>query len=198
LAAAPSTPASPPCDACHGAQGEGMAAAHVPRLTGQSAEYLQKQLDDYASGARDNPIMSNFAKTLSEEQRAQLAAHYAGMSAAYLPEAGTIPTASQLFRGHQLAHQGDAKLQVQACNSCHGPDGSGVRHAAPYPAGQSAEYIATALKSFQTETRKNDAGQLMRTVAKRLHDADISALSAYFAQAVAAPLAPSPTLTKSP
>ena len=55
-----------PCAACHGEHGEGMAAAHVPRLAGQAADYLQKQLDNYADGSRDNPIMANFAKALSE------------------------------------------------------------------------------------------------------------------------------------
>ena len=167
------------CAACHGANGEGSAAAHVPRIAGQSAEYLQKQLDDYASGARDNAIMANFAKSLSVEQRGQLAKRYAALSAPLLSE----PTANpkQLARGHQLAYQGDENKRVQACNSCHGPDGSGVLHAAPYLAAQSAEYLASALKAFQQGTRKNDAGQLMRSVAQRLDDTDIAAVSGYFA-----------------
>jgi cytochrome c553 len=183
--ATPARTPEPTCTACHGANGEGMAAAHVPRLTGQSAEYLQKQLDDYASGARDNPIMRNFAKELSEERRAQLAAQFAAMSAPFLSEASMV-TGVQLTRGHKLAYEGDGHLQLQACNSCHGPDGSGVLHAAPYLAGQSAEYIASALKAFQSGKRKNDGGELMRSVAKRLNDADISAVSAYFFQAGAA------------
>jgi cytochrome c553 len=57
-----------PCEACHGAHGEGMAAAHVPRIAGQSADYLKKQLDDHADGTRNNPIMANFAKALSEQR----------------------------------------------------------------------------------------------------------------------------------
>jgi cytochrome c553 len=79
------------CAACHGAHGEGSAAAQVPRIAGQSAEYLQKQLDDYASGARDNAIMANFAKSLSFEQRGQLAERYAAMSAPLLPEPAANP-----------------------------------------------------------------------------------------------------------
>ena len=167
------------CAACHGANGEGSAAAHVPRIAGQSAEYLQKQLDDYASGARDSAIMANFAKSLSFEQRRQLAARYAAMSAPLLSE----PAANrkQLARGHQLAYQGDEDIRVQACNSCHGPDGSGVLHAAPYLAGQSSEYISSALNAFHGGSRKNDAGELMRSVAGHLADADIAAASAYFA-----------------
>jgi cytochrome c553 len=172
--------ATPPCEACHGAHGEGMAAAHVPRIAGQSADYLQKQLDDYADGTRDNPIMANFAKALSEQQRAKFAARYAAISAPYLAQ-GKPPDAAQLARGHQLAYQGDEAKRVQACNGCHGPDGVGVPHAAPYLAGQSPEFLASALKAFHDGTRKNDAGQLMRSVAERLDDADIAAVTGYFA-----------------
>jgi len=181
-AAAPAASAAPapPCAACHGAHGEGMAAAHVPRIAAQSADYLQKQLDDYAAGTRDNPIMANFAKALSEPERAKLAALYSAMSAPVVAQV-TTQSAVQMARGHQLAYQGDETLRVQACDGCHGPDGSGVPHAAPYLAGQSAEYLASALKSFAQGTRKNDAGQFMRSIAGRLNDADIAAVSAYFA-----------------
>jgi cytochrome c553 len=157
-----------------------MAAAHVPRIAGQSADYLKKQLDDYADGTRDNPIMANFAKALSEQQRAKFAARYAAMSAPYLAQAKP-PMGVHLARGHQLAFQGDEAKRVQACNGCHGPDGVGVPHAAPYLAGQSAEFLASALKAFKDGTRKNDAGQLMRSVAERLDDADIAAVTGYFA-----------------
>lgn len=179
-AAKPAATAAAPCEACHGAHGEGMAAAHVPRIAGQSAEYLRKQLDDYAKGTRDNPVMENFAKALSAVQRGKFAARYAAMSAASRPQATTL-NAVQLARGHQLAYQGDEQRRVQACDSCHGPDGIGVLHAAPYLAGQSAEYLASALKSFQQDTRRNDAGELMRSIAKQLNDADIAAVSGYFA-----------------
>lgn len=170
-----------PCEACHGAHGEGMAAAHVPRIAGQSAEYLKKQLDNYADGTRDNPIMANFAKALSEKQRIKYAMQYASMPVPASPQPKTLNDL-QLARGHQLAFQGDEGVRVQACNSCHGPDGIGVLHAAPYLAGQSADYIASALKSFQEGSRKNDAGELMRSVAKQLNDADVIAVSGYFAR----------------
>jgi cytochrome c553 len=176
--------AAPPCEACHGEHGEGMAAAHVPRIAGQSAEYLQKQLDDYAQGTRDNPIMRNFAKALTEQQRAKFAARYASMSAPFIAQTSSF-NAVQLARGHQLAYQGDEAKRVQACNGCHGPDGVGVSHAVPYLAGQSAEYLASALNSFKQGTRKNDAGQLMRSVVQHLDDADFAAVAGYFASLAA-------------
>jgi cytochrome c553 len=179
-AASPGAAATPPCEACHGAHGEGMAAAHVPRIAGQDPGYLQKQLDAYADGSRDNPIMRNFAKALSERQRVEFAARYAAMSAPYIPQAKP-QSPMELARGHQLAYQGDEAKRVQACNGCHGPDGVGVAQSAPYLAGQSAEYLASALKAFQDGTRKNAAGQSMRSVAERLDDADIAAVAGYFA-----------------
>jgi cytochrome c553 len=94
---------------------------------------------------------------------------------------GTPLNQVQLARGHQLAFQGDEQRRVQACNGCHGPDGIGVLHAAPYLAGQSAEYLASALRAYQQDTRRNDAGELMRSIAKRLNDADVAAVSGYFA-----------------
>lgn len=184
--AATMSPASKPdattaaCQACHGAHGEGMAAAHVPRIAGQSADYLKKQLDNYANGARDNPIMVNFAKPLSEKQRTDLAARFAAMSAPFVAQSGSV-NAVILARGHQLAHQGDENERVQACNNCHGPDGIGVPYSAPYLAGQSAEYLVSAIKAWQDGTRKNDADRSMRSVAERLNEADISAVAAYFA-----------------
>jgi cytochrome c553 len=56
----------------------------------------------------------------------------------------------------------------------------GVLHAAPYLAGQSAEYLTSALTSFQNGTRKNDPGKLMTSVAGQLDAADIAAAAAYF------------------
>jgi cytochrome c553 len=157
-----------------------MAAAHVPRIAAQSTEYLLKQLDDYAQGTRENPVMQNFSKQLSEKQRLQFAMHFASMPAPHGTPI-TLLNQVQMARGHQLAYQGDEQLRVQACNSCHGPDGIGVLHAAPYLAGQSAEYLASALRAYKQDIRRNDAGEQMRSIAKRLDEADVVAVSGYFA-----------------
>jgi thiosulfate dehydrogenase len=178
------------CEGCHGPHGEGVPAAGVPRLAAQSADYLEKQLRDYASDARQNPVMKNWATQLNDSQRAELAAYYASLFAPYAAQtrdlvagvsAARAPNAQQLARGHQLAHWGDEARRVQACDNCHGPEGSGVAHSAPYLAGQSAQYLLISLKSWQQGTRKNDAGKLMASVVDRLSDADITAVAAYFA-----------------
>jgi cytochrome c553 len=167
------------CVGCHGAHGEGLPAGHIPRLAGQAADYLAKQLRDYASGARENPVMQNFAKPLSDADRTAVSDYYASLSAPYAAQSAK-PTAVQLVRGHQLAFQGAEAKRVQACDNCHGPDGSGLPHSAPYLAGQSAEYLAAQLQAWQQGTRKNDGGKLMASVAAQLDDADIAAVTAYF------------------
>jgi cytochrome c553 len=167
------------CQGCHGVHGEGNAPAAIPRLAGQSAEYLGKQLEDYASGDRANPVMRNFAKPLTHADIEALAAYFSTASAPRTVIPSTA-SAGELDLGQQLARQGSEVKRVQACNSCHGPDGVGVLHAAPYLAGQSAEYLTGALTSFQQRTRKNDPGKLMTSVAGQLDASDIAAAAAYF------------------
>lgn len=178
--ARPRTANAAPCEACHGAHGEGMPAAAIPRLAGQSADYLEKQLRDYTNGTRENPVMRNFAKGLSDSERAQQSVYYASLPGPRIEQAAPAD-AGPLARGHQLARQGAEAERVQACDNCHGPQGSGVPHSAPYLAGQSAEYLASALNAWKQRTRKNDSGQLMASVVARLSAADIAAVSAYFA-----------------
>jgi len=167
------------CQACHGAQGEGLPTAGFPRLAGQSAVYLDKQLADYVSGSRANAVMAPLAKTLDAKKRADLAAHFASLSPP--AAAGAAPADAQvLARGRLLARQGDEAKQLQACANCHGPDGRGESFAAPYLAGQSASYLTAAIGEWKSGARKNDGGRLMAEVAGRLDDADIAAVAAYF------------------
>jgi cytochrome c553 len=65
-----------PCAACHGADGNKTLDATYPRLAGQYADYLEHTLKDYRSGARKNAIMQGFAKNLSDEDIADLAAYF--------------------------------------------------------------------------------------------------------------------------
>jgi cytochrome c553 len=168
------------CQACHGSHGEGMVDGDKPRIAGQSAHYLDKQLQDFASGARDNPIMGAIAKGLNDQTRSKLVAYYASLPVP-APLKSVSPPPARAARGHQLAIEGSEDKHVQACNNCHGPEGSGVALSAPALAGQLAPYLAAQLKSWQQGGRKNDAGSLMTTVVARLDDADIAAVTSYYA-----------------
>ncbi|HPA02188.1 MAG TPA: cytochrome c [Chiayiivirga sp.] len=68
------------CQACHGADGNGIGDPQYPLLAGQYADYLAKALHDYKSGARDNAIMKGFASTLSDQDMLDLAAFFSGQT----------------------------------------------------------------------------------------------------------------------
>jgi cytochrome c553 len=169
---------APACLACHGPHGEGLPAAGYPRLAGQSASYLEKQLRDYVAGLRNNPVMAPLAKAYNEQQQADLAAYFASLSAPYAV-ATAKPDAALLARGRLLVRAGDEAKQLQACANCHGPDGSGEPLSAPYLMGQSATYLTGTINEWKSGARTNDGGKLMTVVANRLDEQDIAAVGTY-------------------
>ncbi len=181
------------CVGCHGAQGEGNAAGGFPRIAGQSAIYLGKQLGAYANGARVNPIMQPIAKAMSAAQIRDVSAYYAslGDTPAATP-AGAAPakaSAGGNDRGSTLSAIGDNTKGVQACANCHGPGGVGNPPAYPYLAGQHANYLTAAMAEWKNGARKTDASGQMTHIAQALPDADVAALSAYFSAQPAPPAA---------
>lgn len=175
------------CITCHGAQGEGNASAGFPRIAGQSAYYLGKQLAAYANGARVNPIMQPIAKAMNAHQIRDVSAYYAQLGGA---AGGTgTPSAPQgvAGRAQQLAAAGDSSRRVQACGNCHGPGGAGEPPQAPYLAGQHASYLESSMAQWKNGARKTDmSGQMVR-IARALSDADVKALAAYFSAQPAPP-----------
>jgi len=71
------------CQTCHGGQGRQTAQAETPNLAGQSAAYLQKQLQAYRAGTRHNALMQAVAEVLSDEEISELAAFYSSQRMAY-------------------------------------------------------------------------------------------------------------------
>ncbi|MCJ8319431.1 MAG: cytochrome c [Colwellia sp.] len=66
------------CAACHGAAGIS-AIPMYPNLAGQKEAYLAKQLKDFKSGARKDPVMAPMAMALNDEDVANIAAYYASL-----------------------------------------------------------------------------------------------------------------------
>ena len=173
------------CGACHGQHGQGNAAAGFPRLAGLNAAYLQRQLDSFANGSRKSSVMQPIAQTLSETQRHAVAAYYSKLP---IPAAAARGSASPPDDplGKKLAMHGLWAKQVPGCVQCHGPHGVGVGAHFPPLAGQSATYIANQLRDWQQGKRKNDPLGLMQHVASALSEADIKAVSEWFAAQPAA------------
>jgi cytochrome c553 len=173
--------ASQVCAACHAADGNSAITAN-PKLAGQFAEYLHKQLNDYKAvagkkPARENPVMNGMVANLSAADMKGLAAHYAGQK----QKPGVATDKDLAALGQKLWRGGNAASGVPACAGCHGPSGAGIPGQYPRLSGQHAEYVAAQLKLFRDGARANDPGGMMRGVAARMTEREINAVAQYAA-----------------
>ena len=162
------------CISCHGAAGNSTIAQN-PRLAGQHTAYIIKQLTNFKSGDRSNPIMSPMAKLLTDEDMKNLAA-YLNVQA---PKPDAAKNAATLTLGKQIYRGGIADKNVPACAACHGPNGAGIPAQYPRLAGQHQDYTVAELTNFRQGTRNNSAP--MTTIASRLSDNEIKAVADYIA-----------------
>lgn len=195
-AAQPSATTPPAsCVTCHGPDGQGQPAAGIPRLAGQTAPYLERQLTAYAQGQRDHPVMSPIAKGLTPVQVNAMAVYFSRQkprddAAPPNRQRPRLPAAQAGSRGAMLASRGDERLQVQACANCHGPQGMGEGPLSPALAGQHANYLTAALKAWQSGTRRTDPSGQMPHIAQALSPQDIEAVAQHYAHLPAASLLP--------
>ena len=162
------------CAACHAVDGNSAAAAN-PKLAGLNAEYINKQLTDYKSGARKNPIMGGMAAGLTPQDMLNLAAYYSAQQ----PKPGTSKDQELALHGQKVYRGGVLGAGVPACASCHGAQGLGIPAQFPRLAGQHGDYIYAQLNAFRLGTRSNDGAKMMRTIAAKMTDADMKAVASY-------------------
>lgn len=181
------------CVACHGADGNS-AAATFPKLAGQNERYLIKQMQDIQCGAlsakeqkaqkcdgRSVPTMAGQLDNFNDADLADIAAYYASQSSSVAQANPELAA-----KGEEIYRAGIGAKGVAACTACHSPMGKG-NPPAGYPAlgGQHAGYIEAQLKAFRAaadglEGRSNDGDtKIMRDVAARMSDSEISAVSSY-------------------
>lgn len=170
------------CSACHGADGNS-AAPTFPKLAGQGAKYLYKQLVDNRDGARVIPSMMGLLANKSDQELADIAVYYSEQAMS-----GSQADPELVELGARVYRAGVADKGVAACTACHGPTGAGNAPAGfPRLAGQHADYIASTLKAYRTgyddpAGRTNDGDtKIMRANARGLSDAQIEAVSSYIA-----------------
>ena len=171
------------CITCHGAQGEGMAAANFPFLAGQGADYLSAQLQAFADGSRVNPIMKPIATALTSAQRAAVVAYIRTLPAPWdadklAAQVNTQPNARDA--GAWIANRGDWAQQIPACIQCHAPGGIGVGPHFPALAGLSKTYIVEQFAQWRAGQRPGGPQDLMGGIVKRMNDAQIAAVADYF------------------
>lgn len=163
------------CAGCHGANGNSTNPSW-PKLAGQSAGYIAKQLADFKEGKkRSDPLMGSQVASLSKQDMEDIGAYFA-------KQTGTQGAADEklVAAGKKLYRGGNKKKGIAACIACHGPTGAGMP-AAKFPklSGQHAMYVEKAMKDFRSGARQNDMNKMMRIIAEKMSDKEIKAVSSY-------------------
>jgi len=176
------------CAVCHGSDGNSSSSTPVwPKLAGQSASYIAKQLRDFKAKRRNDPSMSPQAQMLNEQDMEDLAAYFASQS----PKPGSGNPALQMA-GKKVYRKGNMDASVIACVGCHGFTGSGNKALldsvkappvveAPFIGGQHAMYVAKQIRAFRDGDRTNDVGRIMRNITAKMTDEEIDAVAEYIA-----------------
>ena len=170
-----------PCAACHGPDGNSGAPA-FPKIAGQSARYLSKQIHDIKSGVRPVPAMQPTVEPLTNQDIEDIAAFFASKKASVNQAKKDL-----VAKGEQIYRGGIREKGVPACAACHAPDGIGNSPAGfPRLGGQHADYISAQLKAYRAAADGDATGRVtdgdtkpMRSISARLSDAEIAALASY-------------------
>jgi cytochrome c553 len=162
------------CAACHGPDGNSVLPIY-PKLAQQHPEYLVKQLQEFKSDKRANPIMKGFASMLAEEDMKNIAYWVTTKTS----KPGAAKDKDLVTLGERIFRGGIADRQVPACAGCHSPNGAGIPAQYPRLAGQNAEYAVIQLTAFRDGVRKNSLQ--MSQVAAKMNDREIKAVADYIA-----------------
>jgi cytochrome c553 len=174
--------ASQVCAACHGADGNSVAAAN-PNLAGQGADYITLQLMHFKAGVRVNATMQAMAATLSDADMKALGIYFSQQK----PKGLGAKDPALVKAGQKLWRGGDEATDVPACAACHSPTCAGIPKNYPRLAGQYADYVYAQLKAFQSGARGADPGgkdvngRIMASIAHDMADAQMKAVADYAA-----------------
>ena len=167
------------CIGCHGIPGyqASFPEVHrVPMISGQGARYLSLALEAYQKGDRRHPTMRGIADSLTEQDIADVSAYYSAHRQSAAPV--ELPAKPRREPSVQVA----ALLQKGACVSCHGDNfAKPIDPAYPKIAGQHADYLYVALKSYKADKNPNlgRSNAIMAGVAKQFTNAELKAMAGY-------------------
>jgi len=166
------------CIGCHGIAGYQASFPEiykVPKISGQNAKFIVSSLNAYKKGERKHPSMRGIAESLSDQDIADLAAYYESHGKSDAAVAAKTVTPSP--KAAELLNKG-------ACVSCHGGDfNKPLDPSYPKVAGQHADYLFVALKSYKTEGTATwgRSNAIMGGMVKNLSNAELKELANYIA-----------------
>lgn len=160
------------CFVCHGLEGESSSPV-FPRLAGQHANYVARQLADYQSGKRRNDTMKAMVSDLSPDDFRLLGMYFESKPT----RAHKVDDPELAQMGRFIYNRGNPYSGVAACADCHGAGGHGTDKL-PRLGGQHAQYVETQLRQFVKRERTND-NAVMHTIASKLTELELKAVAAY-------------------
>jgi len=137
----------------------------VPRIGGQSEEYIAIALKAYRAGERNHKTMTAQASSYSDQDIADIAAYITSV----VPEI----TAAE--------PRGQAPESAATCTACHGQTGIGQISTYPYLAGQHQDYLEYALQQYRRGERKGANAVVMQAQIMNLTDAQLKEIAKYYA-----------------
>lgn len=160
------------CFICHGAHGESSSPV-FPRLAGQNAAYVARQLADYRSGKRRSGTMQPMVEGLSPAEMQALGEWFARQP----PQQHPVQDSELAAVGRFIYLRGNPYSGVPACAGCHGAQAQGSE-TLPRLAGQHAQYVENQIRLFARRERSND-NAVMHGIASKLSELEIKAVAAY-------------------
>ena len=160
------------CFICHGTEGESSSPV-FPRLAGQHAAYVARQLADYKTGRRKSSAMQPMVEDLAAADFEALGRYFETRPVHF--HNVDDPELAQL--GRFIYQRGNSNSGVPACASSHGAGGQGTA-TLPRLAGQHAQYTERQLKAFNQRERTND-NAVMHSVAVKLTELELKAVASY-------------------
>ena len=160
------------CFLCHGTDGES-ASEVFPRLAGQNADYIARQLENFQNGTRKSSAMSNVVDKLTPDDMQALGAFYASRPAHKQDTSDPLLAGA----GRYIYEAGNRYSGVPACAACHGVIGEG-NATLPRLAGQFASYLENQLKQFNKRERTSD-NEVMHVVAEKMTELEMAAVAEY-------------------
>lgn len=161
------------CQGCHRPDGGGRADGTYPRLAGQLASILIKQLTDIRGGRRDNPKMHPFAgqRMVNVQEIVDIAVYLQG-----------LPQPPGIGQGPGTALELGARLYARDCLDCHGPRAEGDSFGFyPQLAGQHYAYLARQTREIREGIRRN-ANRDMVKLVRPYSSADVEAVADYLSR----------------
>jgi cytochrome c553 len=163
------------CQGCHGEVGNSLSTS-VPKLAGQNAAYISKQVRNFQAGTRKHAIMNDLAATVNDDELTDIAAYFASQTKMKGDGSADSPIGKNLFI------IGETSRKIVACINCHGVNGKGLEpnpSMIPVIGGQNKDYLRRQLINFRKGDRSNSPDGVMNEITKSLTDTELESLAEY-------------------